>query len=458
MVKYIFQKINNLSNNYIVMERNIFIYWIGKEYKLIKIFRNLIYLHSMSGKGYKVHFITPTNVTNYIEDLPNYFYKLQPAHQADFIRVHVICKYGGIWLDSDTLVIDSLDYLFEHLERFDGFFIEETPNILCNGIFASRANTILMNKWKNIMMEKLNKNYKIKWSDIGSIIINGLRRDEPELYNNYHIFKYVCDLYPIFCKFCVTEFITKPYDNYKTLVKPNQCLIILTNIVYKKVETMDDFLNANTPLNYFINKSFENLKLMDLDFIEIGTSNFDTLIQNASDTTTGISIDAVKYYIDCLPDKPNVKKLNIGISNTDGSMDVYYVPEKIIIERKLPDWLKGCNSINNYHPAHIKKKVCNFCQIDKVNVITLFRLYYENQIRNVKFLKIDTEGHDCIILNAFFEHIKYLPDTFYPNKIFFQTNELIKKTDVEHTINLYLSIGYKLESRDSNTVLVHEKN
>lgn len=440
------------------MDRNIFLYWTGREYKLIKIFRNLIYLHSTNGKGYSVHLITPTNISNYIDDLPDYFNKLRPANQADYVRVQVICKYGGIWLDSDTLVIESLDYLFEYLEKFDGFFVEETPNILCNGMFGSRANSPLMNKWKEIMTHKLNKNYKIGWSDIGSVIINGLAKDEPELYKNYHIFKYVCDMYPIFCKFCLTEFITKPYDNYKTLIKPNQCLIILTNVVYKKVESIENFLNASTPLNYFINKSFENLKFTDLDFIEIGTSNFDTLIQNASETTKGISIDAVKYYIDCLPNKPNVKKLNIGISNADGFLNVYYVPEKIIEERKLPGWMNGCNSIGNYHPAHIKKNVCKFCQIDKVNVITLFRLYYENQIRNVKLLKIDTEGHDCIILNAFFEIIKFLPDIFYPNTIFFETNEIIKKSDVDNTINMYLSIGYKLKSRDSNTILIYEKN
>ena len=28
------------------------------------------------------------------------------------------------------------------------------------------------------------------------------------------------------------------------------------------------------PINYFINKSFENMKLVNYNFIEIGTSNF----------------------------------------------------------------------------------------------------------------------------------------------------------------------------------------
>ena len=83
------------------------------------------------------------------------------------------------------------------------------------------------------------------------------------------------------------------------------------------------------PLNYFINKSFENLNLTDYDFIEIGTSNFDTFIQKANDKKKGISVDAVKYYIDCLPDKKNVLKLNVGISNVNSVLDVYYIHLKL---------------------------------------------------------------------------------------------------------------------------------
>jgi len=74
--------------------RNIFIYWIGIEYKLIKILRNLIYLHSTNGKGYEVNFITNENINKYIKNIPTYFTKLCPAHQADFVRVNVVCDYG----------------------------------------------------------------------------------------------------------------------------------------------------------------------------------------------------------------------------------------------------------------------------------------------------------------------------------------------------------------------------
>ena len=104
--------------------RNVFLYWTGHEYKLISILRKLIHLHSTNGIGYNVKLITPKNIHDYIDDIPSYFYNLCPAHQADFVRVYVICDYGGIWLDSDTIVLDSLDSLFDIIDNKDGFFIK----------------------------------------------------------------------------------------------------------------------------------------------------------------------------------------------------------------------------------------------------------------------------------------------------------------------------------------------
>ena len=45
----------------------------------------------------------------------------------------------------------------------------------------------------------------------------------------------------------------------------------------------------------------------------------------------------------------------MGISNKNTILDVYYIPEKVIEENKLPQWFKGCNSIGKFHPLHLKK-------------------------------------------------------------------------------------------------------
>jgi mannosyltransferase OCH1-like enzyme len=239
------------------METNVYLYWTGNEYKLILKLRDLIYLHSKNGKGYNVNLITDKNINNYIKNIPSYFTDLCPAHKADFVRVHVICDYGGIWLDSDTLVMDSLDNLFEHIENKNGFFIKENNEILCNGVFGSKSNTPLMIEWKNKMIDKLNKTEgKISWCDIGNVMLQNIYNENSSLYDNYEIFNGLDNLYPINWKNCVSEFIYKSYDNYKTIIREYQPLIVLVNSVYKKFESISE---ENMPLNYFINKSFRNI-------------------------------------------------------------------------------------------------------------------------------------------------------------------------------------------------------
>ena len=208
------------------------------------------------------------------------------------------------------------------------------------------------------------------------------------------------------------------------------------------------------PINYFFNKSFENMKLINYDFIEIGTCNFDTLIEKANNNTKGISVDAVKYYVDKLPEKPNVKKIIMGISNKNTTLDVYYIPENVIEENNLPHWFKGCNSIGAFHPLHIKYNITHLCVKEEVEVIACHELFYKNKVRNAKYLKIDTEGHDCIILQSLYNYISYLPSIYFPQKIQFESNENVKSKDVDKIIRLFSSLGYKLKSRGCDTILV----
>jgi len=245
--------------------RNIYLYWVGYEYKLILILRKLIYLHSTNGKGYKVNLITEKNINDYIKNIPSYFNNLRPAHQADFVRINVVCDYGGIWLDSDTIVMESLDSLFELIENKNGFFIKEGNSVLCNGIFGSKPNTPLMIDLKKRIINILdNKNpTDLKWTEIGNTLFENIYKSNLSLYNDYKIFNGLDNLYPVIHHKCVSEFLEKPYDNYNQIIREYQPLIILINFVYKKIDNMTEkeILYGNMPLNYFINKSIKNMNL-----------------------------------------------------------------------------------------------------------------------------------------------------------------------------------------------------
>ena len=85
-----------------------------------------------------------------------------------------------------------------------------------------------------------------------------------------------------------------------------------------------------------------------LDFIEIGTSDFETEMEK-KDEKIGVSIEPVKYYLDRLPNKANCKKLNMAVSDHVATCNVNYVSEDMIAKHNLPSWVRGCNCINSFH-------------------------------------------------------------------------------------------------------------
>lgn len=247
---------NNKNDN----KNNVFIYWVGNEYKLIKILRQLMYYHSNNGINYTIHLINNDNINEYLNDIPDVFHKLQPAHQADYVRVNVVYKYGGLWLDSDTIVMNNLSSLFNILKEKSGFFIKEYNSIL-NGVFGSIKGTYLFKYWKNKIDDILkdNKDGKLRWTELGSEILIDIRDNNNKLYDNYTIFSGKDDMYPFEWDLSVKEYIDNPYDNYKNIEREFQPLIILVNAVYKAVEnkSIKEIVNGNMPINYFINKSLK---------------------------------------------------------------------------------------------------------------------------------------------------------------------------------------------------------
>lgn len=153
--------------------------------------------------------------------------------------------------------------------------------------------------------------------------------------------------------------------------------------------------------------------------VEIGTSDFRT----QAGKVNGLFIEPVKPYFDRLPE---CNKLNIAISNYTGTVNVYYVEPKDIEKYNMPNWIRGCNSINKPHPTVIKYGYLSHVKSQVVHVRRIKDVLADNHIREIDLLKIDTEGHDAVILNDYLDTVDYLP-----KKIQFESNELCNKKETE---------------------------
>lgn len=143
---------------------------------------------------------------------------------------------------------------------------------------------------------------------------------------------------------------------------------------------------------------------MKYDFVEIGTSNFDTLIEKADDNTIGISIDPMKKYLDQLPNPKKCKKINCAVSFDGNELPInfYYIDLETINRLNLKKFLRGCNAIGNYHPMHIQHNLQEHVTIEKVNQKSLVSIFNNYNITEIDYLKIDTEGGDCKIMKQLY--------------------------------------------------------
>jgi hypothetical protein len=196
---------------------------------------------------------------------------------------------------------------------------------------------------------------------------------------------------------------------------------------------------------------------MNYDFIEIGTSDFQTCIQSGGDNDVGISIEPLKVYLDRLPDKPNVTKLNCAISldGTEYKDKIYWIHPDDLAKNNLPEWLKGCNRISEPHIQHLSYMVKNtHAEIiaTEIDMIPLSKIFDDYDVEGVKLLKLDTEGADVYILKSFLPYLSDRPREHKPEEIFFEANQLTADDLILETIDLYNNIGYRMVQRTRQDV------
>jgi hypothetical protein len=193
-----------------------------------------------------------------------------------------------------------------------------------------------------------------------------------------------------------------------------------------------------------------------LDFIEIGAGDFNTEIQNAVGTQMrGISVEPIKDYLEALPNVERVTKVRAAISNFSGSIDIFTLrnPEKY----GFPDWVRGCNSIARHHPKVLELvRNANLNEhevftVEHVPVMTFTELV--KGYRSCKYLKVDTEGHDYVVIGSYLDCVDSGNFELVP-RILMEANELTTPENIEAILTRLATYGYTVEHRDQYDITV----
>jgi len=185
------------TEEFIIEKKNVFVntkpylwlYWDNIDNKPTPSYIELCYdtVVKNCSNSFNIVRLNKDNIKNYLPELheyEKYLEKLIIAHKVDFYRILLLYKYGGMYMDSDIIVlrdpIEIMDKLYEN--EFVGFGC--TGNICkygygkpSNWILAARPESLLM---KNILgnlvkrLEYVNENNKhndINYHELGKAII-----------------------------------------------------------------------------------------------------------------------------------------------------------------------------------------------------------------------------------------------------------------------------------------------
>ena len=130
-------------------------------------------------------------------------------------------------------------------------------------------------------------------------------------------------------------------------------------------------------------------------------------------------------------------------------MNIHWVTPEDLIKWNLPDWVRGSNSISQ--PHIVVQEECDLKNINYDDVITISKikikswktLAKENNIKGVKLIKIDTEGHEHIIMKNLLEDL-IERSSFRPEKIFFENNKCANKPKLTEAVQGFEKLGYAL--------------
>jgi len=199
---------------------------------------------------------------------------------------------------------------------------------------------------------------------------------------------------------------------------------------------------------------------MRYDFIEIGTSDFDTLVeQDWPEDVRGICVEPMEIYLNKLIRLPNVVYVPAAISDSDGDATMYYPdPESFDVYNEINRDIRGCNTLHRVHPilrertsasgipdltvnAMAERLLAKMVKMRKVPTLTWQTFADKYDVTEIGHFKVNAEGHDIVILRQYFEYCKKHPECLAA-KIEFETQKQMWGDLIDEAIDYLNKLNY----------------
>lgn len=161
-----------------------------------------------SAKYFRLIILDEKKIFDYLPDLRRDINDLPIALKTDYIRVALLYRYGGMWLDADTIMMNDLNIIVTKLKQGIDYIGFGCTRYICknldgygrpsNYVMGSIKHGRLIGKCLNNLNNKLDKYYKshkderkeFDYFDLGKKIVweeyDNLIKEDPN-YKYYHV-------------------------------------------------------------------------------------------------------------------------------------------------------------------------------------------------------------------------------------------------------------------------------
>jgi len=138
--------------------KTIWTYWDSDE--IPEFIQKSIDKNRRMNPGWTLNVLTPTNLSQYLPDVNIFSFKFADTkpRQSDFVRLHVLPKYGGVWCDASVVPQRSFEWVIDEQKKrgveFIGYYREgvttrpEYP-VIESWFFACIPGSDFVSKWRD---------------------------------------------------------------------------------------------------------------------------------------------------------------------------------------------------------------------------------------------------------------------------------------------------------------------
>jgi len=185
----------NFINDNLEYEKKIWIFWDKEE--LPPLINKIKEYNNRKLNDWKIYYLNSKTIKQFIpeEDIPKELPNLKVQHQSDWIRLYLLSKYGGVWMDASVIINDpkTLEKVFNDSStskcHFTGFSFKNenynrtskgVPYYLENWFIMAPKNSIIIKLW----FEEFDRAVKIGFTEYNKFLkrndvnINSLKDDE----------------------------------------------------------------------------------------------------------------------------------------------------------------------------------------------------------------------------------------------------------------------------------------